>query len=211
MKRLDSRFKLLALLTVLLASGFVGVSGINYQITKASVHREIVQNDLPLTMNNIYSDLTSELTRPILVASSMAADTFLQDWVLDGEVDEDRVRKYLLEIKEKYDFFSTFFISAHSLRYYHFQGIQKNISPADAHDVWYYRFIGSGKEYDLDVDTDEAGNNSLTVFINYRLEDEKGQLLGVTGVGLKMEMWRSWSGTTSSATVATSFSPTVTG
>lgn len=187
MEKIDSRYKLLFWLTILLGLGFVGGSAVNYQITKASVHREIVQNDLPLTMNNIYSDISSELTRPILVASSMAADTFLKDWVMDGEQDEKRVRKYLLEIKEKYNFFSAFFISAHSLRYYHFKGVHKVISPADSHDVWYYRFISSEKEYDLDVDTDEVSANVLTVFINFRVEDEEGRLLGVTGVGLKMD------------------------
>jgi len=187
MNTIDSRYKLLIALAVLLSFGFIGGGAINYYITKASIHREIVQNDLPLTMNNIYSDLTSELTRPILVASSMAADTFVKDWVMDGEQDERRMQKYLQEIKEKYDFFSTFFISAHSLRYYHFKGVHKVISPADSHDVWFYRFISSGKEYDLDVDTDEASRNVLTVFINYRVEDQKGQLIGVTGVGLKME------------------------
>ncbi|SHO42772.1 sensor domain-containing diguanylate cyclase [Desulfopila aestuarii] len=187
MKKIDSRYKLLILLTVLLSLGFIGGSAINYQITKTSIHREIVQNDLPLTMNNIYSDLSSELTRPILVGSSMAADTFLKDWVMDGEQDEMRVRKYLEEIKEKYNFFSAFFISAHSLRYYHFKGVHKIISPANSHDAWFYRFISSDKDYDLDVDTDEASTNVLTVFINYRVEDQDGRLLGVTGVGLKME------------------------
>ena len=187
MTTLDSRYGLLFWLTLLLGLGFVGGSGVNYMITKASVHREIVQNDLPLTMNNIYSDISSELTRPILVASSMAADTFLQDWVLNGEQDEEKVRKYLLEIKEKYDFFSTFFISSYTQRYYHYTGVHKVISPGDSHDVWYYRFIGSEKEYDLDVDTDEASTNVLTVFINFRLEDDDGNLLGVTGVGLKMD------------------------
>ena len=184
---IDSRSRLLLLVGVLLAIGFGGGSIINYQITRASVHKAIVQRDLPLTMNNIYSDISAELTRPLLVASSMAADTFLKDWVMDGEVDETRVRKYLLEIREKYNFFSTFFVSAHSGRYYHFRGLHKVIDPGDSHDVWYYRFIGSEQPFDLDVDTDEAGTNMLTVFVNYRLEDEAGRLLGVTGVGVKVE------------------------
>lgn len=187
MRKIDSRFMLLLILSGLLSLGFIGGSAINYQITKASVHREIIQKDLPLTMNNIYSDISAELNRPILVASSMASDTFLKDWVMSGEVDEQRVRKYLLEIKEKYGFFTSFFISAYSFHYYHYSGVHKKISPSDSHDVWYYTFIGSEKEFDLDVDTDEAGDNTLTVFVNYRVEDDQGRLLGVTGVGLKMD------------------------
>ncbi len=187
MIKIDARRRLFFVLAIVLAFGFLGGSIINYSITKNSIHSEILQNDLPLTMNNIYSDVTSKLTRPLLVSSSMSADTFLKDWVMEGEQDQERMRKYLLEIKEKYHFFSTFFISSHTLRYYHFKGIHKIISPDDSHDVWYYRFIDSGRDYDLDVDNDEAGNNILTVFINYRVEDENGRLLGVAGVGLKME------------------------
>jgi diguanylate cyclase (GGDEF)-like protein len=92
-----------------------------------------------------------------------------------------------LEISEKYDFFSAFFISSLTSNYYHFKGLHKKISPADDHDVWYYRFIASGKEYDLDVDSDEAADNTLTIFINYRVLDSEGRLLGVTGVGVKVD------------------------
>ncbi len=183
---MNSRSWLLLILSLLLLLAFVGGSVINYLITRSAVHREIVKNDLPLTMDNIYSEISAELTRPILVASSMASDTFLKDWVMDGELDPEKVRKYLAEIQQKYGFFSTFFISSYTFNYYHFKGIHKQIRPDDSHDVWYYRFIGSGKEYDLDVDTDEAADNVLTVFINHRVVDEQGRLLGVTGVGLKM-------------------------
>ncbi len=66
--------------------------------------------------------------------------------------------------------------------------MQKKISPENAHDVWYYQFKDLNKPYDLVVDTNEAAENSLTIFINHRLNDYQGKLLGVTGVGLNMEM-----------------------
>ena len=34
---------------------------------------------------------------------------------------------------------------------------------------------------------DEASAGTITVFINHRLEDLDGNMLGVTGIGLKME------------------------
>jgi diguanylate cyclase (GGDEF)-like protein len=64
--------------------------------------------------------------------------------------------------------------------------LHKKISPEDKHDVWYYKFIDMGEDYALDVDTDEASRETLTVFINHRLNDYQGNLIGVTGVGLKM-------------------------
>lgn len=187
MNRLSARNKLLLAMAVILLFSFVGVSFLNYKITEASIHEEIIRNDLPLTMDNIYSELTSDLTRPLLVASSMGSDTFLKDWALEGEVNPDKITRYLDQMKEKYGFITTFFVSATTRIYYRFSGIHKKISPDDAHDVWYFDFLASGKEYDFDVDSDEAAGNILTVFINYKVFDEEGRLLGVTGVGLKVD------------------------
>lgn len=188
MKKLDARNRLLLALSTILILAFVGVSYLNYIFTRERIHREILSKDLPLTMDNIYSELTAELMRPILVSSSMASDTFLKDWVRDGEQETIKVIRYLDQIRKRYGFFSTFFISARTLTYYHFKGIHKIIGPNDSHDVWYYSLVASDKEYDLDVDTDEASGNTLTIFINYKVFDGQGGLLGVTGVGLKVDM-----------------------
>jgi len=187
MTRSTSRNKLLLTITVILIFSFVGVSGLNYMITRASVSEEILQNDLPLTMDNIYSELTSEMMRPLLLSSLMASDTFLKNWALEGEKDAENVIDYLNEIKEKYGFFTTFFVSAETNIYYRFNGIHKTVSPSDSHDVWFYDFLRQDSEYQLDVDHDEAARNRLTIFINYKVLSSEGKLLGVTGVGLQMD------------------------
>ncbi len=187
MNRLSARNKLLTALAVILFFSFAGVSFLNYKITRASIRKEILRNDLPLTMSNIYSELSADLTRPLLVASAMSSDAFLKDWVLEGEVDPAKITRYLVQLKEKYGFFTTFFVSATTARYYRFSGMHKNISPENEHDIWYYNFLASGKEYDFDVDSDETAGNALTVFINYRVVDGNGRLLGVAGVGLNVD------------------------
>lgn len=187
MRRFSIRNRLLFVLGIILIFSFTGISILNYLVTKASVRDEIERNDLPLTMENIYSELTSELTRPLLVSSSMASDTFLKEWASNGEEDVEKIIRYLDQIRMRYNFFTTFFISSTTGNYYRYSGIHKKISPDDAHDVWYYAFAESKKEYDFDVDTDEAANNVLTIFINYRVESMDGSLLGVTGVGLKVD------------------------
>ncbi|MEG1996087.1 MAG: diguanylate cyclase, partial [Oscillospiraceae bacterium] len=91
----------------------------------------------------------------------------------------------------KYNYDSVFLVSAKSNIYYHYAGINKTISTKNQHDVWYYDFVNSNSSYDLDVDFDEANLNSLTVFVNCRVTDEQGTLLGVVGVGLKMNQLQS--------------------
>ena len=181
------RTKLILVLSLLLLSGFLLTNVISYQSSKKSVKTSIIDNSLPLARDNIYSEIQKDLTRPIVVSSLMANDTFLKDWVLGGEKDQLLIQKYLLEIKEKYHFFSSFFVSNKSQTYYHFKGALKKISPEDSHDAWYYNFKNLQADYDLSVDTNEAELNHLTIFINHRLVGYDNQLLGVVGVGLDFD------------------------
>jgi hypothetical protein len=158
---------------------------------------------LPLISDNIYSEIQRDLISPIEVSSLMANDTFLKDWIIDGENDLSKITNYLRAIRDKYDYVSVFFVSDKTGAYYHFKGIHKQISQDDEHDIWYYRFKELGVDYALDVDTDEAAKGRLTIFINHRLTDLQGNFMGVTGIGISMnqigallEQYRSRYGTT---------------
>ncbi|QGY39074.1 diguanylate cyclase [Pseudodesulfovibrio cashew] len=178
--------RLLTALSVILVAAFVTSSLINYYVTRRAVRAELLTSSLPLTGKNIYSEIHSAMMRPILVSSSMASDTFLQDWALKGE-NVDEITKYLSEIQTKYGFLTAFFVSSTTDRYFYQNGVLKKVGPRDPHDVWYYSFVRTNREYRLDVDTNEAEQGKLTIFINYRVEDSNGRLLGVTGVGVSMD------------------------
>jgi diguanylate cyclase (GGDEF)-like protein len=184
---LSIKHKLIISLSIVLIFAFVIMNIVNYQVSKASVRDSIIKDNLPLIQENIYLAIKAELSKPIFIASSMGNDTFLKNWVLNGEQDIEQIKKYLSGIKDQYGVFTSFFISAASRNYYHYNGILKQISPKDAHDVWYYKFIDMNVAYDLDVDNNQAAKDLLAVFVNQRLEDNQSNLLGVTGVGLQMD------------------------
>ena len=58
------------------------------------------------------------------------------------------------------------------------------MSPPDPHDIWYFRVRELAAPYEINVDTDEAHQDELALFVNYRVLDYQGKLLGVTGTGL---------------------------
>jgi diguanylate cyclase (GGDEF)-like protein len=159
----------------------------NYFVSRQSLRTSALTETLPLISDTIYSVFQSHLMRPVHNSSLMAHNTFLQDWVTGGEEDVEQVVQYLRGIKEEYGYFSTFLISENTGNYYYYDGILKQISPENEHDVWYYRFKELNADYDVEVDVDEATDDTLTIFINHRLEDGNGRFLGVTGVGLKMD------------------------
>lgn len=187
MKMFPIKYRLIISLSIILIFAFLAMNIVNYRVSKSSVRDGIINSSLPLTRDNIYSEIQADLMRPIFVSSLMANDTFLKDWSLEGEKNVNLIRKYLLEIKERYGFFSAFYVSQATKNYYHFKGLHKQISRNDPHDIWYFDFIDLNRDFDLDVDTDEASGNNLTIFINHRVKDYQGNLMGVTGVGLKMD------------------------
>lgn len=184
MQLFSRRWLLLSLLGFILASGFIGVNLANYYVSSSSVREALINNELPLTSNNIYSEIQAGLLRPIYISSLMANDTFLKDWMLAGEEDLEKITRYLSEIKNRYGVSSTFVVSNITRRYYHYDGVLKTVSPKVPKDSWFFSMESHPKNYRVDVDYNEAKRNSLTIFVNHKLYDYDGRFIGVTGLGL---------------------------
>lgn len=177
---------ILIFLFVILLLGFTITSVLSYLVSKENAKNSAITQTLPLISDNIYSMIETDFMDPINTSSLMANDTFLMNWVMAGEDDAEQISGYLSRIKERYGYTSAFFVSDITGKYYTPNGVLKTISEQDDHDEWYYLFKSTNKPYDLDIDTDEAANGTLTIFINHRLETSGGSFLGATGVGLQM-------------------------
>lgn len=176
--------RLIALLGVLLVSGFLATSLLGYYVARSSMHDAIVATELPLTSDTIYSEIQHDLIRPVFVSSMMANDTFLRDWVLNGERDETAITRYLAEIKARYGAFTAFFISEFTRIYYHPEGALQDIREDVPTDKWYFRVRKMAEPYEINVDPDMRHDGILTIFINYRVLDYQGTYIGAAGVGL---------------------------
>ena len=182
----NSKIRLVGILTVLLLFGFVTTSLVSYYVAHDSISRQIAETTLPLTSDNIYSEIQRDLLRPVFISSLMAQDTFVRDWVLGGEMDENAIIRYLKEIQTQYGAVTAFFVSEKTRKYYHPSGVLKRVSETDPQDKWYYRVRNMGTDYEVNVDTDTADKGSMVIFINYRVYDYEGAYIGATGVGLSV-------------------------
>jgi diguanylate cyclase (GGDEF)-like protein len=181
-----THYKLTILLTLILIPSFIAVGLLNYYVQRDSIREELITTSLPLVRDLIDWEISTRLQDPLLASSLMARDTFLIDWIQEGETDPRKIEKYLDSIRLEHGFATTFFVSARTSRYYSYQGVHKEVSTENAHDIWYYDFVKSNESVVLDVDTDEVSAGKLTIFINYRVESATGELLGVVGVGVDM-------------------------
>lgn len=180
------KFLFVLTLTALMIVGFLATSLTSYFVARDSLSRNISEQMLPLTSDNIYSEIQRDLLRPILISSLMASDTFLQDWASSGEADAERIRLYLREIQQEYGTITAFFVSDRTRNYYHPDGIIKTVDADNPEDAWYFRVRDMREPYEINVDIDTADRNRLSIFINYRVLDSDGNYLGVTGVGLSV-------------------------
>ncbi len=184
---IESRHKLILLLTAVLATGFLATSFVSYQASKLSIRNAIIDSELPLTTDNIYSEIQKDLIRPIFISSMMASNTFLRDWVLEGEKNPEKISNYLQDIQQKYGAFASFFVSEETKSYYVGEGQLKKIKPDEPRDIWYYRVREMHQPYEINVDKDLAHADALTIFVNYRVLDYNNRYIGATGIGLTVD------------------------
>jgi len=182
-----NRYKLILLLALVLGAGFLATSVVSYQVSKHSIHDAIVDNELPLTADNIYSEIQKDLVRTVFIASMMASDTFLRDWLIDGEEGVERISRYLQEVQARYGTFVSFLVSEQSRQYYYGKGVLKTVKTEEPRDAWYFRVREMQQPYELNVDKDLAHADALTIFVNYRVLDYANQYIGATGVGLTVD------------------------
>ncbi|MEO8120646.1 MAG: diguanylate cyclase [Rhodoferax sp.] len=179
--------RLLALLSLLIVAGFFATTLGSYFVSRNVIREAIIGQELPLASSNIYVALQKDLVQPVLISSTMAHDTFLRDWVLQGERNVSEMNRYLQEVKTRYGAFSTFFVSERSANYYTGSGVLKKVSPDEPRDAWYYRVRDLKADHEINVDLDMANQDAMTIFINYRVFDFAGKYLGATGIGVTMD------------------------
>lgn len=179
------------LISVIIIVGFI-LSGLCFCFSFYSFFKEDVESVSELTSENIYSNINDLMNRPINVSLAMAHDTFLRDFIKEEPeqaMSENKLKimkEYLNSYQEKYGFDSVFFVSAKSGAYYHYaKELDRFMAEDNPENEWYYDFLNETKECSLNVDNDEAKDNTITIFVNCKLYDENNQVLGVVGVGME--------------------------
>ncbi|HEY7885968.1 MAG TPA: sensor domain-containing diguanylate cyclase [Cellvibrionaceae bacterium] len=174
-------------ISLLLVVGFMATSLISYFVAKDSVSTSLKEQMLPLTGDNIYSEIQRDLLQPLLISSLMAQDTFVVNWAETGEEQPERIKEYLGAIQKRYGTITAFFVSAKTRNYYHPSGILKQVDPTDLADDWFFRLKKINTDYEINVDWDTADRTRLNIFVNYRVFNRAGEFVGATGVGLSVE------------------------
>ncbi|MBG0757807.1 hypothetical protein BOO21_21080, partial [Vibrio cidicii] len=146
----------------------------------------IEENIIPSAVESAKGKLSNNITPSIIVSRELANNAYIKKW-LEYEKDSElpSIMDQLAETKKISSAFSIFLVSDMSKSLYYEGGKLKTLYIKNPKDHWYYNFISSPKDFELNIDVDEiSGKKSL--FINYKVKS-KGKLLGVTGIGISFD------------------------
>ena len=181
---LQRKKRVLFVIGAILLVGMLGTSLSSFFVSRASIRTQLTDNTLPLVGDTIYSEIQRDLLRPVFISSLMASNTFVHDWVNNGERDVGTMSRYLDKIRAEYGTSTVFFVSESTQNYYHPTGLLQRLSTADENDAWYYRLRDMQTAFEINVDLDAANRNELAVFVNYKVLGLAGEFIGAIGVGL---------------------------
>lgn len=186
MRQFLQKFRILALLGVVLVVGFLTTSIASYKVARDTISHDVSGRSLPLNSDRIHAEIQKELLRPVFVAALMANDAFLRDWIQGGERDSAQVARYLKDMQQKYAVTGSFLVSDRTRRFYDGEGAAKPLQPGDPRDIWFSRARSRKLAYESEVDQDRTTRDAITLSINHRLLDEQGNFIGATGVSLTL-------------------------
>jgi type III secretory pathway component EscS len=184
---MKSRYKLVIIITSLLIVLSVSTSIVNYFVSLNSAQTQLKSQSLPLSLDNIYTDIQKHIIQPYLVSSMMAHDTFVQDWIKNDEVNKVKIKNYLEVIKNKYKLYNAFLVSDKSKNYYTQNGFIETIDKENPNNQWYFQFKELSKDHEINLDFNTNFSNELIMFINYKIYDKGYHFLGATGGAIKIE------------------------
>lgn len=174
------------IVTFLLLTFSIGSSILNYVKSLEETQLELRERSLPLSIDNIYTEVQKNLIEPTLVSSMMANDTFLKDWLIHKEDEINKISRYLESIKNRYNMFSTFLVSEKSGNYYTSKGLLEQVKEENPNNDWYFKFKDIQDTYEINLDFNKFMGDTLIMFINYKIFDDEFHYIGATGIGIKI-------------------------
>ena len=181
------------LICIVLVVGFSMTAFFSYRANYEATMDNIEQI-ASLTGEGIHHQLSTLLTKPVNVSLTMAHDSLLAEQLtqelqnLDNEEYVNRLKNYLDTYRRKYGYDSVFLVSAATRRYYNFNGVDRVLTEGNPENVWYFDLMKSSRSYSMNVDNDEVdgSDNAITVFVNCKVKDRSGEVLGIVGVGIRI-------------------------
>lgn len=151
------------------------------------------KNDTISITSAVSSSIAREFMQPITVSSAISKDHHILELLRKGSmtsawaIEEDMAAE-LSSILKGFGYNMVCLVADDTKAYYTYNGLAKFVdAEKDPYDKWYQDFMESDRKMELNVDTDPIHNGVLSVFVNEKIYDEKGKMVGVSSIGVRMD------------------------
>lgn len=179
---------------LILIIGFSLTAAVSYKANYSASLTNIEQIT-DLTSEGIFYQISDTFTKPVNVSLTMAHDSLLHEFLgneqahLSDKAYTGKLQEYLNTYRREYGYDSVFLVSAATERYYNFNGVDRVLFPDNPENTWYYNLMEGEDRYSINVDNDEVqgADDHITVFVNCKIAGSNGNILGIVGVGLRID------------------------
>lgn len=178
------RLAIIIVVSVLIS--LLAVISVFYKNSSSIIEKEIVNKQLPSETFLIANNVRSYIEPYINESKVMATSAYTMQWIKNGENKEGYgiFKQDRMNIIKEYDLFSTFLASFVSQTYY-YKGDSCGKLDIEGRDSWLKYTLDCKDVYDVNMDFDRV-SGELALFINYKMLDENGDLIGITGTAAKL-------------------------
>lgn len=158
---------------------------------RSNLSQQIIDQFIPTALNSANTTANSFILPSVLVCKSLATSQPYVDWASDpnGKNGDELLHKIYNEqqaLKQKLGFASTYFVSLINSTYYFDSLNNQGIDINDPNEAWAQSLLASPMDYAINLDNNH-GKSTLQLFINYKIKDNSGRVVGITGCGMQLE------------------------
>lgn len=164
-----------------------GISTFSSLISLSTLIEDHSAEEAEHFVDEVQNDIVNSFSDSVSISQTIN-NAFIRDFINNREeyTDEEAseyVEKYLDGLKNQFGYDTAFLVIDCTKEYFTEYGRMKTLDMKGEDDAWYSNFKSAGIDMELNVDNDQANNNRITVYNNIRMTDEKGEFIGVCGVG----------------------------
>ncbi len=177
--------KIIVGVIVVLLFALGGISLMNYTFSQKRERKEVLDNELPMMLDGLYSNIKADFSIPLTVASLIASNPYTFELLAKEQPNQTKIMEYLQNLQETYSrrneyTLTTFIASDTSLTRYDGTGMLEQIKPKERQAAWYFDLKNSRKDHTLQTNFREG---SFMIFIDMAIRDSSQNFKGVAGVG----------------------------
>ncbi|MGM9970702.1 MAG: GGDEF domain-containing protein [Anaeroplasma sp.] len=172
-------------------SSFIGAAVISCFISINKMVNESDEKNSIIVSSSVSDKINNEFNRLITVSEAMSQASIMK-YCLENNITiqafaEDELKEYLLSIRNGFDYQMVYAVSDSSKAVYTHDGLVRYIDETDyGQDIWYKNFFDGDKDIEVNIDTDSETNYALTAFVNVKVKNNIGDVIGVCGIGVEV-------------------------